>query len=152
MPPPDWAHSITQTIRQHQSRGGFVVIFPEYRPDQFLAMAANLGLANYDYRAEVMSGYGWNADQLTLDDLDNSLAEQAADKGTLISNVEALLSTKSADDRARWITRFLNRNWDHAVVIPIVINALQVPIPHPRVHRVPENALPDQTLINRLSF
>lgn len=148
----EWTTPIKQAIQQHKNRGGFICIFPDYRPDLFLALAHSLGLASFDYRHEVMSGYGWDAEQLSLKDLDASIAECAADTATVLGNVEALLSTKHVDACGRWITGFLERDLSHAIVIPIVINEALVPAPHPRVHRVAASALPDQTLIDRLSF
>ena len=147
-----WIRPIADLIERNQARGGFFVIFPEYRPDQFLALAKHLGLAYFDYRDEVMSEFGWDADRLSLDDLDTTLRDQAVAKGTLVSNVEALLATKSADERKQWIQRFIDGSWGRAIIIPIVINAPQVPETHQRVYRIAEKTLPEQTLINRLSF
>jgi hypothetical protein len=147
-----WVRPIQQKIAQHGGRGGFIVIFPDYRPDLFRGLAYALGLANFDYRSEVMSVRGWDADQLTLDELDADLSRCAADTSTVVSNVEALLSTKSEEACSRWLHAFLGRDQDNAVLIPIVIHSESVPRPHPRVHELSGEQLPVQTLLRRLSF
>ena len=147
-----WVNPIEQRMAQQQGLGGFIVIFPDYRPDLFRGLAAGLGLANFDFRAEVMSSRGWEADQLTLDELDTSLSRCATESGTVVSNVEALLSTKSDEACTDWVKTFLTRDWRNPLLIPIIIHSEFVPQPHPRVHALSREELPDQTLINRLSF
>jgi hypothetical protein len=149
---PNWVQPIAETIWNNQSRGGFLVVFPEYRPDQFVALAQHLGLAFFDYRSEVMSPLGWDADQLSLDDLDVALHERASKGGTVVNNVEALLSTKGLEECETWMGEFLGKDWAHALLVPIVINAAQAPMGHERVHRVPDEALPEQSFISRLAL
>jgi len=79
---PDWVQPIAETIQNNDSKGGFFVVFPEYRPDQFVALSQHLGLKTFDYRSEVMSRLGWNADQLSLDDLDTTLHNLATKRVT----------------------------------------------------------------------
>ena len=149
---PDWVQPIAETIRNNDSKGGFLVVFPEYRPDQFVALAQHLGFKAFDYRREVMSPLGWNADQLSLDDLDVTLHNRASEGGTVINNVEALLSTKAAKECATWMGEFLRKDWTHSILLPIVVHAAQVPMTHERVHRIPDETLPEQSFINRLAF
>lgn len=149
---PDWVQPIAETIRNNESKGGFLVVFPEYRPDQFVALARHLGFKAFDYRSEVMSPLGWNADQLSLDDLDVTLSNQASEGGTVINNVEALLSTKAVTECATWMGEFLRKNWAHPILLPIVVHAAQVPMTHEHVHRIPDETLPEQSFINRLAF
>lgn len=152
MTQPDWVQPIAENILNNQSRGGFLVVFPQYRPDLFVALAHHLGLKAFDYRSEVMSPLGWDADQLSLDDLDITLHERASQGGTVVNNVEALLSTKGIDECETWMGEFLRKDWAHALLVPIVINAAQAPIGHQRVHRIPDEALPEQSFISRLAL
>ncbi|MEA2079772.1 MAG: hypothetical protein U9P00_07935 [Pseudomonadota bacterium] len=149
---PNWVQPIAETIRNNESRGGFLVVFPEYRPDQFVALARHLGLASFDYRSEVMSPLGWDADQLSLDDLDATLHDRASEGGTVVNNVEALLSTKGIEECETWMGEFLRKDWAHALLVTIVVNAAQTPMTHGRVHRIPGEALAEQSFINRLVF
>lgn len=148
----DWITPVEEMIRACHRTGAFIVVLPEYRPDQIVALARQLGLPLFDYRGEIMSTLGWDADRLTLQDLDAKLTELVAKSGAVVNNTEALLSTKSEQERSAWIDRLLQTNWDHALVIPIVINAAHVPMVHPRVHRVPVGAMMEQSFINRLAY
>ena len=148
----EWIDPIAAIIDGRHGRGGFLVVFPEYRPDLFVALAGQLGLQSFDYRAKVMSDHGWDADRLSLQDLDSTLADLAAKGGTLVTNVEALLSTKNPHECADWISSFLDTDQEHTLLIPIVINASQVPDKHPRVHWIPGDALAEQSFLNRLVY
>ena len=148
----DWTAPIAQIIRDGGGRGGLVTVFPEYRPDRFAALAAHLEFRSFDFRSEVMSKLGWDADRLSLQDLNSTLSDLAIEGGTVVNNVEALLSTKSPQECAAWIDEFLATDWEHALVIPMVIHTAQVPDDHPRVHRIPGDGLAEQSFLNRLVF
>ena len=127
-----------------------MVVFPEYRPDLFLTLASTLQLRSFDFRAEVMSRLGWGAGQLSLQDLNSTLSNLAVKGGSVINNIEALLSTKNQQESAAWINDFLATDWVSALLVPIVINGSQVPEGHSRVYRIPDDAIGEQTLISRL--
>lgn len=148
----DWTAPIAQIIRDGGGRGGFVTVFPEYRPDRFAALAAHLEFRSFDFRSEVMSRLGWDADRLSLQDLNSTLSGLAVEGSTVVNNIEALLSTKSPQECTAWIDEFLATDWEHALVIPMVINAAQVPDNHPRAHRIPRDGLSEQSFLNRLTF
>lgn len=148
----DWTAPIAQIIRDGCDRGGFVTVFPEYRPDRFVALAAHLEFSSFDFRSEVMSRLGWDADRLSLQDLSSTLSGLAVEGSTVVNNIEALLSTKSAQECTAWIDEFLATDWEHALVIPMVINAAQVPDDHPRVYRIAGDGLTEQSFLNRLAF
>ena len=152
MPQPDWIEPIDDMIEGHDAQGGFIVVFPEYRPDQCLALAQALDLQCFDYRQQVMSARGWEADQLGLDDLDATLDELARTRGSLVNNVEALLATKEIDAGARWLRKFLKTPWTRPLIIPIVIYTQELPAGHARVHTIGVDELPAQSFMNRLAL
>ena len=152
MPQPDWTLAIEALIREHHSRGGFIVVFPEYRPDQCLALAHALDLPYFDFRQQVMSAHGWDADRLGFADLDATLDDLAATQGGVVNNVEALLATREIDAGARWLRRFLATPWTRPLIAPIAIYTQEVAADHARVHTVNDGDLPAQSFLNRLAL
>ena len=152
MPQPDWIQPIDDMIRGHESRGGFIVVFPEYRPDQCLALAHALDLQCFDYRQQVMSTRGWETDRLGLADLNVTLEELARTQGSLVNNVEALLATKEIDAGAQWLQQFLAKPWIRPLLIPIVIYTQELPAGDTRVHTIGDDELPEQSFLNRLAL
>lgn len=151
MQTPDWIEPIQHIIDTHGNAGGIVIVLPEYRPDQCLALAHRLQIPCFDYRMEVMAAHGWDADRITLDDLNWKLHELASEHACLVNNVEALLATKTASECEQWLQAFLHTGWRNALLLPIVINADQVPQGHERVHRILPQQLPEQSFISRLA-
>ena len=139
-----------KTMINRCSNAAYIVNFPEYRPDLFLFMARSLGLIHFDFRTEVMSAYGWDAHQLTIEELDGRLLQEA-DKGNLmISNVEALLATKETEERQKWLQDYLSRQWSKTVVLPLCLYCHEVPEFSSHVYSFENKDLPEQSFINRL--
>ena len=149
---PDWTQPIDAMIRGHASHGGFVVVFPEYRPDQCLALAHALDLPCFDFRQQVMSAHGWEADRLEFADLNATLSGLATAQGGLVNNVESLLSTKEVGARRQWLKQFLSTSWARPLLIPITIYAQELPPGHERVHCISDVDLPEQSFLNRLAL
>ncbi len=147
-----WFWPIADRLDRFDWSGGLLVKFPEYRPDLFLAAAYGLRLAHYDFRAQVMLPMGWKAHRLVLEDLDCSLEEVSREGAVMVQNVEALLATKPLVERAMWLKQFLEHDWSHAVVVPLVLNGDLTPPGHPRVVTLDPDSLPEQTLLSRLQF
>jgi hypothetical protein len=133
-------------------QGGYLVVFPEYRPDQFQALADQLGVEIFDYRTQVMAQQGPAADRISLSDLDTALERLARQGAYVTTNVEALLATKSSQERSHWLARFLETVRSHALIIPLVTLTEDLPDAHPRLYSIPNDALPAQSLLNRLAF
>ena len=91
-----WLKPILDLVSTQGGRGGALLAFPEYRPDLAKAIAHEVGIRFYDFRAETMAQKGFQAGSMALDELDAVLAQLAAEGGALVLNVEALLSTKSS--------------------------------------------------------
>jgi len=148
----NWAGPIQQMIDTNGNQGGYLVVFPEYRPDQFQALANQLGVETFDYRTQVMAQHGLAADQISLSDLDAAL-DHLAKQGTFVTtNVEALLAAKATDERSDWMARFLDTDRAHALLVPIVTLTEDLPAEHPRLYSIPNDALPAQSFLNRLAF
>lgn len=152
MSEPSWAGPIQAMIDSNGHRGGFLVLFPEYRPDQFQALANLLGIETFDYRAEVMAQQGQAADRISLSNLDAALDGLARQGAYVATNVEALLATKPSDERRQWLVRFLETERPHALVIPVVTLTDDLPEAHPRLYAVPGGTLPLQSFLNRLAY
>lgn len=132
------------------SSAAYIVNFPEYRPDLFLFMARSLELIHFDFRTEVMSPYGWDAHQLSIQELDLRLLREA-DKGNLmICNVEALLATKEIDERKNWLQDYLSRQWPKTIVLPLCLYGHEAPESSPNVYSFENQDLPEQSFVNRL--
>ncbi len=145
-----WLQLVRSTLDGQGSRCGYIVCFPEYRPDLVLGMAEALGLAHFDFRREVMSHLGWHAGTLQLADLDRAIAERARGSGVVVQNAEALLSTKAEGLRRGWLEDFVAAPWPNVVVLPLALYATAAPERHPRVVAFDARDLPEPTLLSRL--
>ncbi|MEA3409944.1 MAG: hypothetical protein U9R74_00190 [Pseudomonadota bacterium] len=146
-----WLEPFLECVRGHGSTGPFLLCLPEYRPDLARTVADVLGCEFFDYRAEVMAPLGWQAHELSLDDLDDVL-KQRADIGSVAAfNIEALLATKSAVERRGWLERFVETSYSAMVVIPLSIYVDDAPVGLGRVTFV-DSRLPEQSFLNRLAL
>lgn len=113
--------------------GGSLVLFSRYDPDRIRAMAGRLGFRLFDYQKEVMEDYGKAADQLGLDQLDETLRAEAAKGPVITHNVEALLCVKPEQVRRQWLQAFLEKDWPQPVLLPLTVFQQEAPKDHPRV-------------------
>ena len=132
-------------------RGGTVLAFPECRPDLAKAIAREVGIRFYDFRTESMAQKGFQAGAMGLDELDAVLADLAAAGGALVLNVEALLSTKSSEERRAWMQGFLRHDWPGLLLVPLALYGHEAPVGNGRVLRLEPDDLPAQGLVNRLA-
>jgi len=139
-----------KTIINTSAAGAYIVNFPEYRPDLFLFMARSLGLTYFDFRTEVMSPYGWDAHQLTIEELDERLLQETGKGNIMVCNVEALLATKETDERKKWLQDFLSRQWPKTIVLPLCLYSHEVPESLANVYTFENEDLPEQSFVNRL--
>lgn len=116
-----WLNTFKSSYDESIGEGGFLVLFPEYRPDMTRALAHSLGLKFYDYRLEKMRVQGWEAGDITLESLMITLIEESTHIGLVVHNVEALLATKSEGERVQWLRDFLAFDWPNPVVVPLSI-------------------------------
>ncbi len=145
-----WIGLIRCALEAQPWMGGYIVCFPEYRPDLVVQMAHSLGLVHFDFRYELMRPLGWGAGSLQLEDLDRAIAERAEESGVVVQNAEALLSTKAAGLRRRWLRDFLLAAWPNAAILPLTLYASEIPRQQPRVVALDARALPEPTLLSRL--
>lgn len=131
-------------------QGGMLLGFPEYRPDLAKLVAHRLQLTFYDYRSEVMAAYGPDAASIELDSLDQTLGELAAGGGAVVFNVEALLATKSPEQREAWLTGLLRADWPHPMVIPLTLFTAEAGGLSQRILNFAPEDLPEQGLVSRL--
>lgn len=117
----DWIDTFKKTYDQFQGKGGFQVLFPEYRPDMTRALAYELELEFYDYRLEKMISQGWDAGKLSLESLTQTILEESTHIGLVVHNVEALLATKSDADRQQWLNEFLSYQWPNPIILPLSV-------------------------------
>lgn len=137
-------------LDRHERQGGFLVRYPEYRPELVRALAESLELGYGDFRASVMAPMGWQAARMPLDALDQWLIERARAGGGVVNNAEALLATKAPEERSAWLARFVAAAWPAPVVIPLVLFGGDAPEGEDRVASLDPGAVPEQTLLTRL--
>lgn len=145
-----WIDLIRCALEAQAWKGGCILCFPEYRPDLVLQTAHALGLAHFDFRDQLMRPLGWRAGNLQLEDLNRAIAERAGESGVVIQNAEALLSTKAASLRRRWLRDFLLAAWPNAAILALTLYASEIPRQQPRVVAFDARALPEPTLLSRL--
>jgi hypothetical protein len=146
-----WLKPILDLVSTQGGRGGALLAFPEYRPDLAKAIAHEVGIRFYDFRAETMAPKGFQAGAMGLDELDAVLADLAAQGGALVLNAEALLSTKSSEERRAWMQGFLRRDWPGLLLVPLVLYGHEAPVADGRVLCLEPEDLPAQGLINRFA-
>ncbi len=128
-----------------------LVLFAAYRPDLAREMAVATGLHYFDFRREVMSGYGKMAHAQPLHLLDEALYEQSLDHGCLLMNTEALLATRPEQERRAWLESVLNQVYRNPLVLPLALFGDEAPVGHARVIDLREQAMPEQSLVSRLA-
>lgn len=148
----EWLETFKQNYDQFQGKGGFQVLFPEYRPDMTRALAHDLGLGFYDYRLEKMIAQGWEAGNLSLDALSQTLQEESTDIGLVVHNVEALLATKPEEERQQWLLDFLSFNWSNPIVLPLAIFQVDADQNNPRVCNLKISEFPKESFLMRLAM
>ena len=139
-----WFSPVLTAIDANARSGGYIVAMSDYRPVLIQVVADKCGLMLRDFRAEILKPKGWEAFATPLSELDEYIDEG----GGMIMNAEALLSTKSNNERAAWLSRFTLRTGPVAIV-PLVVFAIDVP-PSPRKVVLDPTTLPEETLLTRL--
>ncbi len=139
-----WFSPVLTAIDANARSGGYIVAMSDYRPVLIQVVADKCGLMLRDFRAEILKPKGWEAFATPLSELDEYIDEG----GGMIMNAEALLSTKSNNERAAWLSRFTLRTGPVAIV-PLVVFASDVP-PSPRKVVLDPTTLPEETLLTRL--
>ncbi len=146
----DWLKRVEHCVKQH-ANGGFLVLFPDYRPDLCMAMSNGLGLDFYDYRKEEMLKQGLAAGSIPLDAVTKSLHRRAQHSGMVAQNVEAALATWPAADRARWFNSFLTRAWPGTVIVPCALFQSDAPQGHPNICDLQNVEMPGLSYLMRLA-
>lgn len=147
-----WLAPIADMVHRGGGSGGFLLDLPDYRPDLVRAAAHGLNLAMFDIRAELLSPRGWDAHKVTLDELSQELQQRARDGGLVAHNAEALLATKGAAERSRWLEKFVERAWPSPIIVPLFLFGGDAPPSHDRRAALVAEELPEETLLGRLAF
>lgn len=142
---------VSRCIKQHKS-GGYILLMPQYRPDIGRSIAQHFELRFYDYRQEVMLPLGWDAANISLDELDDRLFQEAMEKPLLAFNVEALITTKPEEQRRQWLYEFIHKPWSNKILLPLAIHQSDAPDSGTNVCDLQNTPLPEQNLINRLAL
>jgi len=148
----EWLETFKASYDQHQGKGGFQVLFPEYRPDMTRALAHDLGLEFYDYRLKKMISLGWEAGNISLESLTQTLQEESTHVGLVVHNVEALLAVKSEDERKQWLNEFLTFDWSNPIVLPLAIYQAETDPDNPRVCDLKITEFPKESFLMRLAM
>lgn len=148
---PVWMSEFTGMLAAGDGHGGYLVKFPEYRPDLAKTLAHYLSFDFYDFRADVMSRLGFSAHTLELEAMGRSLEARAVHRGVLAFNLEALLGTKTESARQAWFSEFVRGSYANPVVVPLALFCSEVGIPFPNTVVIDLEDLPEQSIISRLA-
>lgn len=146
----NWLNTVKEVYDQNKGKGGFQILFPEYRPDLSRALANYLDLIFFDYRENVMQQLGWDAGDISLDDLTKTLRLKSIKKGLVVHNVEALLSTKTASEREQWLADFFSVKWKNPIVLPLSIYQGETVQGHSHICAIEE--FPKESFLMRLAM
>ena len=147
---PPWIAKIKQTTERHGRRGGFLVSFPEYRPELVAVLAERLDLPLCDFRQEVMAPLGWQAAALPLGSLRDTVAARMDECGLVLNNAEALLAAKTNADRQAWFRNMLREQWKAPLILPVALFASDADDRSDRIITLGTDDLPESTLLTRL--
>ncbi|MEN8176771.1 MAG: hypothetical protein ABFS23_13480, partial [Pseudomonadota bacterium] len=147
--PPQWLLPVAEMLDRAPAFGGYVVVFPQYRPDLARELAHHLQLDFFNLREEVMRPRGQEAVAMSLAELDDIVTTRAASGGFVLFNVESLLAVKSETEAKAWLDIFITHDWPQPVVLPVTLFDDLVPDPHRRCCRLAAEDLPEQNLISR---
>ena len=148
---PVWINEIAGMLATGDGHGGYLVKFPEYRPDLAKALAHHLNLDFFDFRTDVMSRLGFAAHTLELEAMGRSLESRAVHRGILAFNLEALLVTKTEPARQAWFREFVGGSYANPVVVPLALFCPEVETPFPNTVAIQFEDLPEQSIIGRLA-
>lgn len=149
---PEWQTPIVESVKKYPSGKCLFVFMPEYRPDLVKSIASSFDLEFYDYRLDKMAPLGQAASTLSLAELTNTLQKKTQKKGVVAFNIEALMATKSEEQRIEWLNHTLEESWAHTLIIPLVIFHQDAPAAHNHVSDLLLTALPEQNLVSRLAM
>lgn len=148
----DWLTDLRSWIDRHGRSGGFALCLPMYRPDLVAAAAADLDLVLVDFRRTHLARLGWRASGVPLDALTAAVeAEMAEGNGVVLQNAEALLSLHAEQQRRAWFAAALSRPWPRTLLLPVALFAADLPPLEDRIHRLAPDAVPEESLLMRLS-
>lgn len=148
----EWLAAVQATFEQHQEQGAFQVLFPEYRPDLSHALAHHLELGFYDYRKEKMLSEGWEAGNISLEEMTRTLREESEKNGLVAHNIEALLATKTEQQRRQWLADCLESEWPNPVVMPLSIYQSETLRGNPRICHLELDEFPKESFLMRLAM
>lgn len=149
-PLPPWIARIEQALERHGRCGGFLVSFPEYRPELVIVLADRLDMPLSDFRREVMAPLGWQAAALPLESLKGAIAARMDGRGLVLNNAEALLAAKPASERQTWFEDMLNEPWPAPLILPAALFAGDADYQSERFIDLSADDLPGSTLLTRL--
>lgn len=148
-----WTRPVELLIASHGHRGGYLVVFSEYRPSLFRALANALDFDFTDFRAVHMAPLGWEASRKPLAALNEVINDQLArsQRGLVLHNAEALLAVKGTQERRVWLQQFAAAAWTHPVVVPVAVFAADAPTGSERLCWLDPGTLPSEPLLVRLA-
>lgn len=146
-----WLQRFKVWLETRQGGRAVAVCFPAYRPDLVADLAAALGLKLVDFRKMVMQPMGWNAGQLALSSLNETVnAAHAKGHGLVLHNAEALLAAHPAEQRRHWLAETLSHHWPQRLILPIALFAHELPQLPDAIHHLDAMQLPQESLLFRL--
>lgn len=145
-----WIERVLSFVHKAGPEQGLFLSLPDYRPDLAQFLAAKLGLHFVDFRATKMSELGWQAGKLTLGELSQNLSEQAALRGIMVLNVEALLATKTKAQRIDWYTAFVEAKFEHTALLVMTLFSEEIETEASRHLRLERSDIPEHGILKRM--
>ncbi len=151
MTPPSWLARFMDWLAARPTGQAVAVCFPSYRPDLVTDLAMATGLKLLDFRQSVMRPMGWNAGQLPLSSLNETVnAIHAAGQGVVLHNAEALLAVNDAGSRRRWLAEAMDHAWPQRLILPMALFGHELPDKPAAIHTLAAAELPAESLLTRL--
>ena len=149
-----WMTLVATAVKAGGCSGAFLVVFPIYRPDLVGEMARAMSYAHFDFRSERMMPLGWRAAELSLDFLEDAARnhpDAGSAPGLVLHNAEALLATRTADERRRWLAAVCDWPTPRPILVSAAVFIDDLPPAGPRVVHIDGAAMPQQSLLMRLA-
>ena len=146
-----WMEPIARVLDAHDLRGNFLICLQTYRPHAVGMIASEFDLDFLDFRANYMMPLGPKAGQITLRHLNEVMSGHSKERGAIFHNVEALLATKTRQERTAWLGQFVAHTSGNPIVIPLSIFCIDAPASSDRIAWVEPTSVPEEKLLTRLA-
>lgn len=145
-----WIGKVAEFIDLGPSNKGLFVSMPDYRPDIIERLSEMLGLRFVDFRIDKLSPLKWGAGKMSLDELTSVLENYSQEENCIVLNIEALLATKTLEERRKWYNEFLDLEFSSKIIVVMTLFSEEIETKSNRHLKFAREDLPEQTILRRL--